>query len=79
MEFTAEQVVSIVTNVLSLAGIYFGLKRTIDLIIEQTVGLRGAFDANTRQLKAVVHYLKWSIEKQTGGAPPPPLPIEDTD
>lgn len=73
MNFTVEHMISIVTGVVALAAAYFGLKRKIDQIIEQTAGLQDAFDANTRQLKSLVHYLKWSIKNQTGEEPPPPL------
>ena len=31
---------------------------------------------NTRALREVSHYIRWSIENATGQKPPPPMPVE---
>ncbi len=38
-----------------------------------TVGLADVISENSRCIKALTHYIKWSVQEQTGKVPPPYL------
>ncbi len=38
-----------------------------------TIGHKDAFEANTKAINNLTHYLKWFIERQTKEVPPPPI------
>ena len=42
-----------------------------------TVTIGRLIENQDRALRAMVHYLKWFVEKQTGEAPPPPSPVDE--
>ena len=42
-----------------------------------TVTMTKLIEHQDRSLRALVHYVKWFVQKQTGEEPPPPSPVDD--
>ncbi len=64
----------ILTMVISLVLAYVGMKAKLDEVLKQNkelLGIKAEFEANTRAVEQVSHYIKWLVKQETGSEPPP--------